>query len=377
MPGKDYYSILGVEQGASQDEIKRAYRRLARKHHPDANKDDPGAADKFKEISEAYRVLSDPEKRARYDQFGDAAGPGGFDFGGQAGFGDFSSAFDDLFDAFFGGGFRRGRTRGPRPQAGADLRTDLSISFHEAAFGVEKEIEVPREETCPTCGGDGAEPGTSPRTCPDCQGTGEIRTGRPTPFGSFYSVSPCGRCAGTGRIIENLCPECRGRGRVRRSRRISVRIPAGVEDGTSIRLAGQGEPGQHGGPTGDLYVVLRVKPHPGLTRRGSDVVSTVRISYVQAALGTTIEVETLDGTEEVTVPPGTQPGGELVLKNRGIPHLRGYGRGDHRIQVEVSVPARLSARERELLQELAKVRGETVGKGEKGFLGKVKDAFNL
>ncbi len=373
MASKDYYGVLGVDQGASAADIKKAYRRLARKHHPDANKDDPGAADKFKEIGEAYRILSDPEKRARYDRFGEA-GVGGFDPGG--GTGDFTTAFDDLFDAFFGGS-RRGRASGPRPEAGNDLRLDLVLSFKEAAFGVEKEVSIRRQETCPTCDGSGAEPGTSAETCAQCNGSGEIRTGRPTPFGSFVSVSPCGRCNGTGQVIEKLCPECRGRGRTPRDRKITITVPPGVEDGNRLRLPGEGEPGVHGGPMGHLYVFLRVKPHPRLRRQGQDVLSSARVSYVEAALGTTLEVETLDGPQEVNIPAGVQPGQEVVLREHGIPVRRGYGRGDHRVKIQVSIPTKMSARERELLAELASIRGEDAGKTGRGLLGKVKDAFNL
>lgn len=377
MASRDYYEILGVDRDASQEEIKKAYRRLARKHHPDANKDDPGARERFKEIGEAYRVLSDPDKRAHYDRFGQAAGAGqGFgpgDFGGGTGF---SSAFDDLFDAFFGGarGTRRG---GPRPEPGADLVAHMTIDFREAAFGTEKKMRVPRQEACPTCGGSGAEPGSSPRTCPECRGSGQVQTGRQTPFGSFFNVGPCQRCQGQGQIIDKLCPECRGRGRVKKERTLTIKIPPGVEEGTRIRLAGEGETGRRGGRPGDFYVVLTVKPDPQLSRQGNDILSTASIGFTQAALGTTIKVRTLDGTEEVRIPPGIQPGQEVVLDGKGIPFRRGYGRGDHRIRISVSVPQKLSSRERELIRELAELRNEEVEPGSRGLLGKVKDAFNL
>jgi len=373
---RDYYEVLGVSRNASQDDIKKAYRRLARKYHPDANKDDPDAALKFKEISEAYHVLSDPQKRTQYDQFGHAGPEGtGFGFEGFEGFRDFAEGFggfNDIFDAFFGGGRRRPR----RARRGVDLRYDMELDFKEAAFGVEREIRVPREEVCPTCGGTGARPGTGPSRCPACGGTGEERFEQSTPFGRIINVRTCSRCGGAGSIVETPCEKCGGRGRVRRTRRVKVKVPAGVDDGARLRLAGEGEPGDRGARPGDLYVVIRVRPHPLFERDGADIYSTAEIGVAQAALGTTLTIDTLDGKAELKVPPGTQGGSRFRLRGKGIPVLNGYGRGDHYVRVDVKVPTKLSERERELLAELASIRGEHVNGG-KGFFEKMKDAFGV
>ena len=363
----DYYSVLGVERGASDAEIKRAFRKLAQQWHPDVNAD-PAAQERFKEINEAYQVLSDPDRRQRYDMFGRAGvgGGGEGDFGfGASGFGGFS----DIFDAFFGGATATSARRG-RPQTGSDLRYDLRITFEEAITGTEKEIDFRVLDTCETCGGSGARPGTSPTTCPQCNGRGEVRTVRQTMLGQMVNVSACPRCRGEGRIVENRCDTCQGEGRFERKRTLRVTIPAGIDEGHQIRLSGEGEVGPRGGAPGSLYVAVHVSPHPTLKRDSTELYYEGSVSIAQAALGTTLIVPTVEGDEEVEVKAGTQPGTEIRLRGRGVPHLRRNGvRGDLHVLVDVAVPTRLSKKERELLQAYAEEAGEAVASG--GFIDKV------
>jgi molecular chaperone DnaJ len=374
MSKRDYYEVLGVSRDTNQDEIKKAYKKMAKKYHPDLNPDSKTAEEKFKEINEAYEVLSDPEKKARYDQFGHAGANGGFEgFGGN----DFSG-FGDIFDMFFGGGFGGTGAGGRRHAAekGADLRLDLSIAFEEAAFGIEKDVEIPRMESCDICQGSGAEPGTEPKTCPVCGGSGKVKSTQSTPFGQFQTVRTCHRCQGMGTIIEKVCKHCRGSGKVRKVRKIHVKIPAGVDNGSRLRVANEGEAGNQGGPPGDLYVYINVKPHKSFIRENDDVICELRISFTQAALGAEVEVPTLDGNVKLTIPEGTQTGTSFRLRGRGIPKLRGYGRGDHHVKVKVVTPTKLSEEQKELLREFdAKGTNEQSSDKGKGFFNKVKDAF--
>ncbi|NLL99415.1 MAG: molecular chaperone DnaJ [Tepidanaerobacter sp.] len=382
MAKRDYYEVLGVSRDATEDEIKKAYRKLARKYHPDVNKEDKDAAEKFKEINEAYEVLKDPEKRARYDQFGHAGvGQGGFDagdfggFGGFGGFGDFGSdIFDDIFD-IFGGSFGRSRRRGPT--RGADIRYDLEITLEEAAFGAEKEVEIFRMESCKNCNGTGAKPGTMPKTCPSCGGSGQVRRVQNLGPMQFTNVTTCTNCGGRGTIIEEPCPKCHGRGQSKVGRKIKIKVPAGVDTGSQLRMSGEGEPGELGGPPGDLYVVIRVKPHKLFVRQGDDLIYQAPISFVQATLGDEIDVPTLEEKVKLKIPEGTQPGTRFRLRSKGIPHLRGYGRGDLIVQVEVVIPKKLNDKQKELLVKFAKISGEDIKPTSKGLFRKMKDAFGV
>jgi molecular chaperone DnaJ len=366
----DFYTILGVERSATDADIKKAFRRLAQQWHPDVNTE-PGAAERFKQINEAYQVLSDPQRRQTYDMFGRAGlGDGGAGFD-PSGFGSFS----DIFDAFFGGATAAGARRG-HPTAGSDLRYDLRITFEEAVHGTEKEIDFPVFGRCDTCGGNGAKPGTEPVICDNCGGRGEIRTTRRTMLGQMVNVSACPKCLGEGRLVTETCPTCHGEGRTERKRSLRVTIPAGIDEGHQIRLSSEGEVGLRGGPAGSLYVAVHVTPHPALRREGTELYYEADVSIAQAALGTRIAVPTVDGDEELEIKPGTQPGSEIRLRGRGVPHLRRTGsKGDLHVFVNVVVPAKLSKRQRELLAEYAAESGEEISATHGGILDKVRDAL--
>ncbi len=356
-PGKkDYYDILGVGRGASADEIKKAYRKLTRKYHPDANPGDAEAEAKYKEINEANEVLSDPQKRAQYDQFGYVGDmpPGGGDFGGFGGFGgaDIGDLFGDLFGGGFGGSRRSSNPNGPK--RGSDLEYTMQISLEDAFRGVSKKIEIPRLETCPHCGGNGAEPGSKVETCPTCGGRGQVQQVINTPFGQMSQMASCPNCKGKGKIISTPCRECKGQGRIRKQHSVEVKIPAGVDTGIRLRVSSQGEAGLNGGPTGDLFILIEVRQDRRFQRKGDDLNTSVDIAYPQAALGCEVKIETFDGSETLDIPAGTQPGSKLRIKGRGMPRLRGGGHGDMNILVRVGVIKSPSSKERELLEALAK-----------------------
>lgn len=371
MANEDYYALLGVGRGADEAEIKRAYRKLARQYHPDANPGNAEAAEKFKEISLAYSVLSDAEKRARYDQLGHQAfqaaqsgGAPGDGFAGGFGGIDIEDLFQSVLgDAFFGGGRARRRTG---PQRGSDLQVQLQISLEEAAAGVRgREFTIPRTEACEVCGGTGAAKGGQRTTCPTCRGAGRVRMARATPFGQFVTEQGCTTCGGTGSVVERPCSDCRGQGRVRRRRTLTVDIPAGVDTGHRLRLANAGEAGENAGPPGDLYLDIAVAPHPVFRREGQDIIAEIRIGIAMAALGGEAEVDTLEGKAPLRVPEGTQPGDVLRLKGRGLVAVHGRERGDLRVVVQVEVPRHLSQQEREALRRYAEAHGEPVDPGER------------
>lgn len=366
---RDYYEVLGVERTASAGEIKSAYRKLALQYHPDKNPGNTEAEEKFKEASEAYACLSDPEKRGRYDRFGHEGRPfGEGGFGGFEGFGGFGDIFGDIFGEIFGGGAGRGgRQRG----RGADLRYDKELEFDQAAFGTEVELEIPRRKRCDVCSGVGAKPGTSPRTCGTCGGSGAQRFTQ-----GFFSVSrPCPTCGGEGKVIPDPCTACSGKGTVTSTAKIPLKIPAGVDTGSRIKLTGEGEPGPMGGPPGDLYVVIHVKEHPIFVREETEIICTVPISFPQAALGASIDVPTLDGKVKMKIPAGTQSGKVFRLRGKGVPVLGGHGRGDQHVRVVIETPSSLSKRQRELLEEFAAEAGEDIHPQSKNFFDKVKSIF--
>ena len=374
MNNTEYYDRLGVSKDASQDEIKRAYRKMSKKYHPDINKE-PGAEEKYKEVQEAYETLSDHQKRAAYDQYGPDGANG---FGGQGGFGGFDGGagfggFEDIFSSFFGGG----ATRNPNaPRQGDDLQYRVNLSFEEAIFGAEKEVHYNREATCKTCSGSGAKPGTSPVTCGRCHGQGVINVDTQTPLGMMRRQVTCDVCHGTGQEIKEPCQTCHGTGHEKQSHKVSVKIPAGVETGQQIRLAGQGEAGFNGGPYGDLFVIINVNPSDKFTRDGSTIYYTLNISFVQAALGDTVEVPTVHGNVEMTIPAGTQTGKTFRLKGKGAPRLRGGSQGDQHVTVKIVTPTKLNDAQKEALLAFAKASGdEKIAPQKKGFFNKVKDAL--
>jgi len=370
---RDYYEILGVSRDTDKEEMKSAYRRLARKYHPDVNKE-PGAEERFKEINRAYEVLSEPETRARYDRFGEqgvsGAGAAGFqDFGDMGGFADI---FESIFSGFAGGAGQSQRRRSG-PVRGDDLRLDLKLDFREAVFGGEKEIRISHLETCEVCNGSGAKPGTRPRACSTCSGSGQVRRVTRTPFGSFTQVSTCPTCNGTGMVIEDKCDACEGKGANQVTKKLKITIPAGVDNGTRLRISNEGDAGMRGGAPGDLYVYLFVNEDEEFQRDGINVLSEIKVSYLQAILGCRLEVDTVDGPVEMIIPPGTQPNTVMKLENRGVPRLGNpVSRGDHMITILIDIPTKVTPDERELLEKLAKIKGERTGKGGlEGFLGKL------
>jgi molecular chaperone DnaJ len=376
-PSGDYYALLGVDRTATEDDIKRAYRRLARELHPDANPDDPAAEERFKEVTFAYEVLRDAERRRQYDMFGAEAIRGAGAGAGDpfAGFG--SSGIGDLFDAFFGGASPFGagaRTRsGPPP--GQDAEALLDLEFAEAVFGVERELSVRLPKACATCGGSGARSGTTPITCSMCNGSGEVRRVRQSILGQMVTSNPCPRCGGSGEEITTPCPDCRGEGRRTEDTSFVVEVPAGVDNGSTLRLAGRGAAGPRGGRSGDLYVHLRVRPDSRFVREGVDLHHDLHVAVTQAALGASLSIDTLDGAEELSIPAGTQPGREIRLRGRGVPHVQGRGRGDLIITVVIDVPTGLTKEQETLLREFAAERGEEVSPAETGLFSKIRHAF--
>ncbi len=377
---RDYYEVLGVQRSATKDDIKRSFRKLARQYHPDVS-EEPNAEDKFKEINEAYEVLSDDEKRARYDRFGHAgvSGQAGYSGAGGAGFAGFEEIFEEFFNNF--GGRTAGGTRRRGPRAGADRRVNVTVSFEEAVFGTEREVTFDRLETCDHCDGNGAEPGSSPTTCPMCSGTGEVRQVQQTFLGSMVRVAPCPQCGGKGSIVENPCKKCDGSGRVRNRTTLNVKIPPGVHEGLQIQVRSEGDVGEQGAPQGNLYVVVNVKEHEFFVRRDNDILLEIPINVVQATLGDKIIVPTVDGDVELTIPAGTQSGKIFRMRGRGFPRLRSdgsnSGRGDQLVHVRVDIPTKLTPEQRKAFESLADVMGSEVQPqpNGKGFMGRVMDFF--
>lgn len=374
---EDFYDLLGVSRNATDDELKKAYRARARELHPDANPGDPDAENRFKLVTVAYETLRDPERRRRYDTFGPEGLRGMGAPGGQGGFDDiFGANLSDIFQSFFGGGSPFGGRRQAGPPRGNDMETAIQLDFREAVFGVSHEVRLRVPVTCATCSGSGARPGTGPVTCSQCEGTGEIRRTRQSILGQMITSSPCPRCGGVGEMVTSPCPDCRGEGRRTEERSYTVDVPAGVDDGSTLKVAGRGAAGPRGGPPGDLYVHLRVRPDENFVRQGNDLVHVLHVPMSQAALGAVIHYETLDGVEDLVIPKGTQPGRVFRLRGRGVPRVGGGGsRGDLLVQVAVDTPTDLSKEQEELLRLLATARGEDVAPPDTGFLARVRSAF--
>ncbi|MCM3716879.1 molecular chaperone DnaJ [Fictibacillus phosphorivorans] len=367
MSKRDYYEVLGLDKNASTDEVKKAYRKLARQYHPDVNKEADAEA-KFKEVKEAYETLNDPQKKAHYDQFGHTDPNQGFG-GAGAGF----EGFGDIFDMFFGGG--GGRRNPNAPRQGNDLQYGLRLSFEEAVFGKETEIQIPTEETCGTCHGSGAKPGTKPETCSHCNGSGQLNVEQNTPFGRIVNRRVCHYCSGKGKIIKEKCKTCHGAGKVRKNKTLSVKVPAGVDNGQQIRMSGHGEPGVNGGPAGDLYVVFQVAEHEFFERDGDDIYCEMPLTFVQAALGDEIEVPTLYGKVKLKIPAGTQTGTNFRLRGKGVKNVHGRGQGDQHIQVKVVTPKNLTEKQKQLLRDFSEISGSLPDEQQGGFFDKVKRAF--
>ena len=386
---RDYYEVLGVDKSVSEDELKKAYRKAAKKYHPDLNPGDKEAEKNFKEVNEAYEVLSDSQKRARYDQFGHAGVDPNFGAGGGGGYGGYGGGFGgfdfgdlgdlgDIFSSFFGGGFGGGsrRSNPNAPRRGNDTAAAVTISFEEAAKGCKKTVKVTKIDTCKDCGGSGAQNGTSPKTCPVCHGTGQVTSAQRTPFGTIQTQQVCNNCRGSGKIIDNPCKTCNGKGRIRHTVEQTVEIPAGIDDGQVINLRGGGDAGVNGGPAGDLRINVNVRPHPIFARNGYDVYCEIPITFTQATLGDEIIVPTLDGKVKFTIHEGTQPGDEFKLKGKGIQRLNYSGKGDQYVKITVEVPRDLSKAQKEKLKEFDAACDEKNYKKKKGFMDKVKDFFN-
>jgi len=379
---RDYYEVLGIGKNATEAEIKKAYRRLAKQHHPDMNSGDKTSEAKFKEVNEAYEVLSDPQKKARYDQFGHAgtdpsSGFGGGGFGG-ADFGGFDfGGIGDIFEAFFGGGARSGRGSTSRDNTGEDLKYGVDITFEQAAFGVKKEINISRMEECSACHGTGSKEGTSATICKECNGTGQKQYRQSTPFGQFVNVKTCDACRGEGKIISDPCTQCSSRGRVRKNVKIVVNIPAGIDDKQTISLRGEGSRGIRGGHAGDLYITIKVKPHAIFKRKGYDITCDVPITFTQAVLGAELDIPTLEGKIKYNIPEATQTGTTFRIRGKGIPYIRGGGRGDLYFSAHVEVPKRLNEQQKELLRNFANISGDEIHEQRKSFFDKMKEALGI